>query len=79
MNMPSFLDHLNEVASSPYALIGYITVVAAWVYVATAHGRLKSISHALKDLPESERAGVIVREYNTTPRAGLSAELHLGI
>lgn len=74
MEMTEFLKHLQDVASSPYAFFGYISVIAAWVYVATAQHRLNTISKIIKDLPERDRARVISKEYNTVPRSGLSPE-----
>lgn len=74
MEMTVFLKHLQDIASSPYAFIGYISVVSAWVYIATAQHRLKTISKIIRDLPEEDRAKVISKEYNTTPRSGLSPE-----
>lgn len=72
--MPDFLSHLKEVASSPYAFVAYICVVAAWLYSAIARNRLKHVSKIIKEIPEKDRRDVILREYNTNPRAGLSAE-----
>jgi hypothetical protein len=74
MDASQFLDHLKDVATSPYALIGYTLVVAAWAYVATAQRRLKVVARAIRELPEDDRATVLLKEYNVTPRAGLSAE-----
>lgn len=72
--IPNFLQHLKDTASSPFAFVAYVCVVAAWVYVIVARHRLKTIAQILKDVPEDRRAEILLREYNTTPRAGLSAE-----
>lgn len=69
-----FLEHLKDAASSPFAFVAYVCVVAAWLYAATSRHRLNVMAKMIKDLPEHERIKVIEREYGTTPRAGLSAE-----
>jgi hypothetical protein len=74
MQLPDFLSHLKETASSPLAFVAYVCVVAAWVYVVVARHRLKTVAKILRDLPENQRTEVILREYSTTPRAGLSSE-----
>jgi len=74
MNPLTFLQHLKEVAASPFAFVAYICVVAAWVYVVSARNRLRTIEKTLKQLPPEMRADVLLREYATTPRKGLSAE-----
>ena len=74
MNITELLAHLREVASSPYAFVAYVAVVAAWAYVATAQYRLRTISKIIGNLPEGERAKILLKEYNTLPRSGLTAE-----
>jgi hypothetical protein len=74
MEPTAFLQSLKVTATSPYAFVGYVCVVAAWLYTVIARHRLNTVSKHLKDLPEARRAEVLLREYNTTPRAGLSAE-----
>jgi hypothetical protein len=74
MEITQFMSHLKDVASSPYALIGYIVVIVAWVYVVTAQGRLRNISKIISELPEEDRSKILLREYNTSPRKGLTAE-----
>jgi len=72
--VPDFLPHLKETASSPFAFVAYICVVAAWVYVAVARHRLKTVARIINKLPEERRTDVILHEYKTTPKAGLNAE-----
>lgn len=74
MNFPDFLSNLNHVATSPLALVAYVAVVGAWVYVAVARHRLTRVAGVLKDLPAGQRKDVLIREYATAPRAGLSAD-----
>lgn len=74
MIMPDFLRYLPEAATSPLAFVAYVVVVAAWTYSFVARNRLQTISRLITDIPEAERAEIIRREYNTTPRSGLSAE-----
>jgi hypothetical protein len=69
-----FLVNLKDVGSSPYAFAAYIAVVAAWVYTSIARHRLGKIGQLLKDLPREDRTRVILKEYSTLPRSGLSAE-----
>jgi hypothetical protein len=68
-----FLAHLKDVASSPLALVAYVVLVGAWTYVVSARQRLGHVRKLINSLPEADRAGIIAKEYNTTPRAGLSA------
>jgi hypothetical protein len=69
-----FLYSLKIVASSPYALVGYLALVAAWVYIVSASRRLTTIEKLLPQLPKKDRVEILKKEYNTTPRSGLSAE-----
>lgn len=72
--MPDFLTHLKETASSPFAFVAYVCVVAAWVYVAVARHRLNKVAGIINALPEERRTDVILQEYKTAPKAGLTAE-----
>ncbi len=74
MDVTAFLDNLQDVAGSPYAFVAYIAVLLAWVYTTVARHRLGKIAGALKDLPENDRSKVLLKEYSTSPREGLSAE-----
>jgi hypothetical protein len=69
-----FFSNLKAAATSPYALIAYICLLAAWVYIATRGFRLRHISKIIMAVPEKDRAALLAKEYNTTPRKGLSAE-----
>lgn len=72
--MPDFLTHLKETASSPFAFVAYVCVVAAWVYVVVARHRLNKVAGIISELPEEQRTVVILHEYKTTPKEGLTAE-----
>jgi len=69
-----FFSSLKTAATSPLALIAYLCLVAAWAYIANKGLRLKAISKMIMAVPEQDRAALIAKEYNTTPRKGLSAE-----
>jgi hypothetical protein len=74
MELSHFLSQLRSVATSPYAFVAYIAVVAAWVYTTIARHRLNKVAQVLKDLPPKDRITLIEQEYRTSPRKGLSAE-----
>jgi tetratricopeptide (TPR) repeat protein len=74
MDVKAFLDNLGIVAKSPYALLAYIGVIIAWVYVVTARARLNKIAKIITTLPEKDRAALLAKEYSTFPRSGLSAK-----
>jgi tetratricopeptide (TPR) repeat protein len=69
----AFFEHLKDIATSPLAFAAYVVLIGAWVYVAVAQQRLHEISQIITKLPENDRAAILVKEYNTTPRHGLSA------
>ena len=73
MALAEFLKNLEAVAASPYAFAAYIAVVAAWVYTSVARHRLKKIAEMLENLPPEDRTRVLLKEYSTVPRSGLSA------
>lgn len=74
MDVKAFLDNLGMVAKSPYALLAYIGVIIAWVYVVTAQARLNKIAKVITSLPEKDRAALLAKEYSTFPRSGLAAK-----
>jgi hypothetical protein len=69
-----FFSSIKTAATSPYALIAYVCLLAAWVYIATKGFGLRHISKIIMAVPEKDRAALLAKEYNTTPRKGLSAE-----
>lgn len=71
--MPELIKGLGTAATSPYAFVSYVVLIAAWVYVTVKDRRLRLIRKTLRDLPEKHRIEILQKEYNTTPRAGLSA------
>ncbi|MEM7622623.1 MAG: hypothetical protein AAF235_05410, partial [Planctomycetota bacterium] len=71
--MQALLDAIPSAASHPLALVAYVTVVGAWVFVIVRHGRLRTLTKMLDKLPEHERAALVQRELSVQPRAGLSA------
>jgi hypothetical protein len=74
MEPTQFLNHLKDTAASPFAFVAYLAVVGAWAYIIIARHRLTTIAKTLNALPEDRRAEILLKEYNTTPRKGLSAE-----
>lgn len=66
------VQNLPVAASSPYAVISYVCLVAAYAYVIVSTHRLKKVAKALALLPEEQRAAVLAKEYLTFPRSGLS-------
>src|SRR5262245_36648095 len=74
VDISDFLLNLRIVAASPYAFAAYVGVAAAWTYTTVARHRLDRIAQLFKDLPPDDRIRMIMREYSTVPRSGLSAE-----
>jgi hypothetical protein len=72
--LTALLEALPQAATSSYALIAYLCLVAALVYITIEQRRLKTIARIIKDIPAKERAALIAKEYSTVPRAGVSAE-----
>jgi len=68
----TFLTALPAAAASPYALIAYLILIAAATYISIAQFRLRTIAKVIEAVPADERASLLAREYNVTPRAGLS-------
>lgn len=82
MNVQAFLDKLDVVARSPYALIGYVVLVVICLLHFRSRHRLRGMERrldALRDVPESERADILRREYNLVPRHGISANQYIQI
>jgi len=69
-NLKTLLQGLKEISSSPLALIGYVTLVIAWVSYLRQRSRLSRI----KDVPRGERSEILEREFEIRPRKGISAE-----
>jgi hypothetical protein len=66
----SFLDALQTVATSPYAFVAYVCLLAGFIYWLVSEIRLKAIAR----LPAEEQAAVLKKEYNVFPRSGLSGD-----
>jgi hypothetical protein len=66
----SFLDALQTVATSPYAFVAYVCLLAGFIYWLVSEIRLKAIAR----LPAEEQAAVLNKEYNVFPRSGLSGD-----
>jgi hypothetical protein len=74
VEISDFLLNLRTVAASPYAFAAYVAVAGAWTYTTIARHRLDKTAQLFKDLPPDDRIRMIMREYSTVPRSGLSAE-----
>ena len=66
----SFLEALQTVATSPYAFVAYVCLLAGFIYWLVSQVRLNAIAR----LPAQEQAAVLKKEYNVLPRSGLSGE-----
>src|SRR5438046_2660585 len=72
-SMEQFLSHLQEVATSPYALIAYVVIAVLWALVTIKTSRLKAIAGVIKDLPENERVVLLEKDYGYHLKEGMSA------
>ena len=72
--MDMFLAQLATVASSPYALVAYLVLVAVWAYVAIKATRIKTIAQSLALVPESERRTLLEKDYGFHLKEGMSAK-----
>jgi hypothetical protein len=66
----SFLEGLKTAATSPYAFVAYVCLLAGFIFYLVAELRLKAIAK----LPAQEQAAVLEKEYKVYPRDGLSGE-----
>lgn len=69
-----FFEGLKTVAGHPLALVGYVCLLAAWVFTVFRRSKLHSIEKLIKDLPEAERAEVLKHELSVLPREGITAQ-----
>jgi hypothetical protein len=72
--MDVFLAQLATVASSPYALVAYLVLVAVWAYVVIKATRIKTIAQSLALVPESERRTLLEKDYGFHLNEGMSAK-----
>jgi len=76
--MPTgFFSSLKDVAGSPYALIAYVLIAGGWIFITFRNSRLKYISKAIKDLPESDRKSILLQEYGIYLKEGMTSEDYL--
>lgn len=69
---------LPNVASSPFAFVGYALVTVAWMVIALKVQRNKNLLTNLKSLPPQDRLPALRDEMGTVPlREGLSPEEYL--
>ncbi|AZC31674.1 hypothetical protein C4K38_3716 [Pseudomonas chlororaphis subsp. piscium] len=68
------LKALPIVATSPYALIGYLITVAAWTWAMHRSVRLKILMARLHELPADERVKVIQLELGEVLPSSISPE-----
>lgn len=74
MQLDGFLDGLRVVARSNYAVVAYIGLLAAWVYVVISRSKLDATTKSLKVLKAEQRAEALRRLYPEFPTTGMSAE-----
>lgn len=68
------LKALPAVATSPYAFLGYIALVLAWLFVRSRTDRLKTLMGKLADIPEPARPGIVQAELGSPVPPELSSE-----
>ncbi|VVP26506.1 hypothetical protein PS862_04134 [Pseudomonas fluorescens] len=68
------LKALPTVATSPYALVGYLVTVAAWTWAMHRSVRLKVLMARVHELPADERAKLIQLELGEVLPLSISAE-----
>src|SRR5258706_11899147 len=66
------IQTLPVAATSPFAFVSYVCLLAAYVYVAVSTFRLKRVSKTLSLIPEHKRAAILAKEYSTFPKSGLA-------
>ena len=74
MNLDALLNGLRVAARSNYAVVAYIGLLAAWVYVAISRSRLDATTKSLKVLRAEQRAEALRRLYPEFPTTGMSAD-----
>lgn len=65
---------LPTVATSPYALIGYVVTLAAWAFAMHRSVRLKVLMARLEQFPEADRARIVQLEMGEILPPHISAE-----
>jgi hypothetical protein len=68
-----FLEQLKVVATSPYALIGYLALVTVFAFTITKAIRIKAITRSLASIPAPDRKSVLENEYGVRLKEGMSA------
>ncbi|MPW31539.1 tetratricopeptide repeat protein [Agarivorans sp. B2Z047] len=76
MSVKLFLESLEQVAESPYALVGYVIVVIVWAINSWRNYKLKTIAEHLEKLPEEDRLDALKSTYPSL-KEGLDAETFL--
>ena len=74
MPLSDILLGLREAARSNYAVVAYIGLLAAWVYVAVNRSKLQATTKSLKVLDAEHRAEALRRLYPEFPTSGMSAD-----
>ncbi|WP_139017366.1 tetratricopeptide repeat protein [Bradyrhizobium sp. STM 3809] len=72
--LEKFLAALPAAASSPYAFISYLCLIATVTYTSIAQFRLRTIARIINTLPEKDRGALLKKEYNVLPANGLTAD-----
>lgn len=75
LDVDAFLNALPHIASSPYALIGYFVLIAAWTVIGLRVRRNRNLLDALEKLPAKQRLQALQAEMgHVVPPAGLTPE-----
>ena len=74
MQFSDILLGLREASRSSYAVVAYISLVAAWLYVAVNRSKLQATTSSLKVLAPEHRAEALRRLYPEFPTTGMSAD-----
>ncbi len=75
MEIGAILRSLPQVATSPFAFVAYVLVVAAWLIVALRVKRNKNLLDALEKVPLEQRLAALQAEMgNVSPPKGFTAQ-----
>jgi len=72
--MRVFAQLLESIAQYPFAVVGFIVLVGAWLVASLNYNKARKLLSTIKELPEQHRLKAIELEYKAAPRSGLSAD-----
>lgn len=71
--MDAFLAQLVTVATSPYAFVAYVVLVAVWGVVFVKVTRVRALAQAIGHVPEADRRALLEKDYGFHLQRGMSA------